>query len=611
MPWPKMAAATRPLNFNLLSFCRRGGNSRRACEDRDSLYGLFEMTQGNRNTVSCSLDTFVDRLLDEQQALTAVDRFAQLHERNGSPVGEKFYRDLIPTGPPGEGQQYAFEIELDACSGCKACVAACHNLNGLEDDELWRHVGLLVGGTSELPLVQHVTTACHHCIEPACLEGCPVEAYEKDPLTGIVRHLDDQCIGCKYCMLKCPYDVPVYSKAKGIVRKCDMCHQRLANSEAPACVQACPNQAIRIDIVNKETVREENEAHPFLPGAPSPGYTLPTTSFKTRHAMPRNTLPADYFSVQRAHGHLPLVFMLVLTQMSVGAFVVEHAMYSYFSIFRENIAAAVRPWHLCAALFLGVLGLAASTFHLGRPLYAYRALLGLRTSWLSREILGFGIFAGASTIYVAVACLDWFGYSIPVNWQNSLGSGAAVAGLLAILSSVMVYVDTHRPLWTPASTTAKFLLTALILGIPTALLISLLTAEITDKLTVQTVMNEYGRDMCRVILWLIIAKLLLEVSIFSHLRNAQHTPRKRTALLLRGELSMSTLRRFFFGIVGGVALPLLLLGEPSIAPDNYHPLFVGMVTLLMLGLLTVGELHERYLFFAASVAPKMPGAPAA
>ena len=74
------------------------------------------------------------------------------------------------------------------------------------------------------PYQQTVTTACHHCVEPACLEGCPVLAYEKDAETGIVRHLDDQCIGCQYCVLKCPYDVPKYSAKRGIVRKCDMCY---------------------------------------------------------------------------------------------------------------------------------------------------------------------------------------------------------------------------------------------------------------------------------------------------------------------------------------------------------------------------------------------------
>ena len=73
---------------------------------------------------------------------------------------------------------------------------------------------------------------------------------------------------------------------------------------------------------------------------------------------------------------------------------------------------------------------------------------------------------------------------------------------------------------------------------------------------------------------------------------------------------MTTLRRFFFGVVGGIVLPLTLLAEWTIAAGSYHPLFVGVMTLLMLGLLTIGELHERYLFFAASVAPKMPGSPA-
>lgn len=555
-------------------------------------------------------DGMIVAMLREQHSLTAVDRFAQSYEQNGSPAGEKYYRDLIPVGAPGEGEQYAFEVNLDECSGCKACVVACHNLNGLEEDETWRRVGLLVGG-NELPIVQHVTTACHHCVEPACAKGCPVEAYEKDPATGIVRHLDDQCIGCQYCTLMCPYDVPVYSREKGIVRKCDMCHQRLSAGEAPACVQACPNQAIRIRIANQQQVREESEAHPFLPAAPEPSHTYPTTSYKSDRVLPRNTLPADYFSVHRAHGHLPLVVMLVLTQLSVGAFVVEHTMYSYFAVFHEEIAATSRPWHLCAALLLGMLGLTASIFHLGRPLYAYRALLGLRTSWLSREILAFNVFAGAATTYVSVACLEWFGYDVPVGWQRALSVSAALAGLSAVICSVMVYVDTKRPLWTLASTATKFLLTSIVLGIPTALLISLVAAAVTSQLTSEDVLSLYGRNLCRVLLAASAAKLLFEASIFLHLRSATHTARKRSALLLSGELGIVTLRRFFFGIIGGIALPSLLLSETAFASSGYHPLFVLVTAVLMFALLLAGELHERYLFFTASVAPRMPGAPAA
>ncbi len=226
--------------------------------------------------------SLLDTLLNEQQSLTAVEHFAQVYQSNGTPAGAKYYRDLIPSAKPASGEQYAFEVDLDACSGCKACVAACHSLNGLEEDELWRSVGQLSGGTTQLPVIQHVTTACHHCVEPACLTGCPVEAYEKDPATGIVLHLDDQCIGCQYCMLKCPYDVPVYSKSKGIVRKCDMCHQRLAAGKAPACVQACPNQAIRIRIVNQEAILEASEANQFLATAPDAGYTAADDDLQIR-----------------------------------------------------------------------------------------------------------------------------------------------------------------------------------------------------------------------------------------------------------------------------------------------------------------------------------------
>src|SRR2546429_2627303 len=89
--------------------------------------------------------TLIDELLAEQQTLTAVDRFSRLHQHDGPPAQERFYRDLIPLAKPRPGEQYAFVVDLDKCSGCKSCVSACHSLNGLDDDETWRSVGLLVG----------------------------------------------------------------------------------------------------------------------------------------------------------------------------------------------------------------------------------------------------------------------------------------------------------------------------------------------------------------------------------------------------------------------------------------------------------------------------------
>src|SRR5438132_345492 len=97
--------------------------------------------------------SLIDLLLLDQQTLTAVDQFSRMHPPHAAPAQQKYYRDLIPLGAPGPGEQYAFVVDLDRCSGCKACVSACHSLNGLDEDEMWRNVGLLVG-QQNLPSAQ-------------------------------------------------------------------------------------------------------------------------------------------------------------------------------------------------------------------------------------------------------------------------------------------------------------------------------------------------------------------------------------------------------------------------------------------------------------------------
>src|SRR5260221_970247 len=260
---------------------------------------------------SGSLRTLIDELLDEQQRLTPVERFARVHERGEVPAQARYYHDLIPQTKPGPGQQYAFAVDLDACTGCKACVSACHSLNGLEEHETWRSVGLLHGTAETEAYRQTITTACHHCVEPGCLEGCPVMAYDKDEETGIVRHLDDQCIGCQYCMLKCPYDVPQYSERLGIVRKCDMCIGRLGAGEAPACVQACPHEAITIELVERtEIVRQAMPGSAMVPGAFNSNYTKPATRFSSRHPLPANAEAADEAALRLENATWPLQWIL-------------------------------------------------------------------------------------------------------------------------------------------------------------------------------------------------------------------------------------------------------------------------------------------------------------
>ena len=79
--------------------------------------------------------TLLERLLADQQELTAVEQFSQVYDEQASPAQARYYSSLIPATEPGPDQQYAFDVDLDACSGCKACVTACHSLNGLDETE--------------------------------------------------------------------------------------------------------------------------------------------------------------------------------------------------------------------------------------------------------------------------------------------------------------------------------------------------------------------------------------------------------------------------------------------------------------------------------------------
>jgi formate dehydrogenase iron-sulfur subunit len=550
--------------------------------------------------------TLLDTLLREQQTLTAVERFAQQHEAGAAPAQARYYRDLIPLERPRPGEQYAFQVDLDACTGCKACVAACHSLNGLEEEELWRSVGLLHGGTAEAPAQQTVTTACHHCVDPACLSGCPVQAYEKDPVTGIVRHLDDQCIGCQYCTLMCPYDAPKYSAKKGIVRKCDMCSDRLAVGEAPACVQGCPNQAIAIKVVSLVQSIHASEANAFLPGAPAPDHTVPTTIYKSDRPTPANMLPADFYGVSPEHGHAPLVIMLVLTQLAVGAFTAALLARHLFAL---PTAGAWGISQAVLALALGGAALGASTLHLGRPQYAWRVFLGLRTSWLSREAIVFSLFAGAGGVYAASLLPQWLpafpGKELFLRLRLLWEVSAIGFGLLGVFCSVMVYVATRRAHWRVTRTGPRFFGTTLLLGAAAVLMVSLLTAG--------TLGGTAGTArLVRTLLLVVMAasggKLLAEASVLRHLKGTQHTVGKRVALVMLRDLERQTLARFLCGAVGGIVIPgLALMVLPAVlAGGGFTPgLRVSAVASLVL--LLIGELLERYLFFKAAPASRMPG----
>ncbi len=493
----------------------------------------------------------IDQLLGEQQQLqTPVATFAKEH--SSLPDQEQYYRTLIPSSQPQEGQQYAFEVELDKCTSCKACVTACHSLNGLDENETWRDVGTLLGGEEAPGWQQTITSACHHCIDPECLNGCPVAAYDKDPVTGIVRHLDDQCIGCQYCVLKCPYDVPKYNPAKGIVRKCDMCYSRLNEGEAPACVQACPNEAIKIVTIDvAEKTRQGFRKEGFLIGAPSPHLSLPSTIYKGRN-LPKSAHSASQKDVHPEHGHWPLVAMLTLTQIGVGASLAIPFLQS--STFITSLISVV---FVIAGLGLGVC-------HLGRPMGVWRFFLGLKTSWLSREFAIFGAYSGALTFLPIIT------FFFPdFSYLRLIQGGIAGLGLLAVFTSIMIYVDTNRPFWKFSYTATKFYGTSFA---ATFALLSLWSDSLLFPSLFTLVM---------------ITKLGLEIQGTRKSNSPEWSPAQHSAKVLLGPLRCLFRARIIMGIAA-----LLLMGA---------------IPLVAFSFLLLSELLERITFFKAVYHPRMPG----
>jgi formate dehydrogenase iron-sulfur subunit len=359
----------------------------------------------------------------------------------------------MPARAPGIGEQYRFHFDMKKCIGCKCCVVACNEQNGNPASINWRRVGEIEGGWFPQATRSYLSMGCNHCLEPTCLSGCPVDAYSKDPVTGIVRHSADACIGCQYCTWNCSYGVPQYNADRGVVGKCDMCHGRLSLGQAPACVSACPEGAIAIEIVNIEEWRTAVATTAESTGLPAGDSSLSTTRITLPDSLPPNAKPRDITHVKPEHPHWPLVVMTVLTQTSVGAFTTIWLLQLLGASSRLGIAAL-------ASLLVGALALGASTLHLGRPIHAYRALRMWRRSWLSREVLLFSSFSGIATMYAAAL---WSG-GVPAPVTTAVGALTVALGIAGVTASACIYRVPSRPAWNTRYTLLQFNLTGALLG---------------------------------------------------------------------------------------------------------------------------------------------------
>jgi formate dehydrogenase iron-sulfur subunit len=466
----------------------------------------------------------------------------------------------IPARLPGEGEQYRFHFDMTECIGCQCCVVACNEQNGNPADIHWRRVGEIEGGSYPDTWRSYLSMGCNHCLEPTCMEGCPVEAFTKDPATGLVLHSEDACIGCQYCTWNCSYGVPQFNAERGVVGKCDMCHGRLAEGREPACVHACPEGAIAIEIVNIAQWREEYALGANAPGMPSADDSLSTTRLTLPATLPRDTDKVNAYRVRPEDPHWPLVAMTALTQLSVGALA---------AIWLMGLAYGTNALRFPALLSLavGILALGASTLHLGRPIYAYRALKMWRRSWLSREVLLFSIFSGIACLYAASLWMH-------LSSATVFGALTAIAGISGIFASAQLYRVPARPAWNSFHTTAEFFLTALLLG----------------PLFVHAMPGSVNAWPLRVTIVATSSAILL--SLILRLLRLTQSPvfeMKSTGRLLCTTLAPLLLVRIGLLMAAGIVLPLVTQS------------WQVRVTALIVAIAT--EITGRYLFFV-SVVPK-------
>jgi formate dehydrogenase iron-sulfur subunit len=134
----------------------------------------------------------------------------------------------------------AMLIDITKCIGCQECERTCKQIHGYPQEH---EPGL---SATALTVVQErggkfVRRVCMHCQDPACASACPVGALKKTA-QGAVRYDGSKCIGCRYCMIACPFDVPKYEwgKLAPYVTKCDLCAERVLAGKPTACAEACP-----------------------------------------------------------------------------------------------------------------------------------------------------------------------------------------------------------------------------------------------------------------------------------------------------------------------------------------------------------------------------------
>jgi formate dehydrogenase iron-sulfur subunit len=183
----------------------------------------------------------------------------------------------------GYPKSFAILHDITLCVGCRSCEAACNKVNELpKPDKPFTDLSVL--DTKRRTTTKAFTIVnkydkpkdpknpvfykkqCNHCLEPACASACFVRAFTKTK-TGAVTYDSSLCVGCRYCMIACPFEIPTYEYEQVLtprIRKCTMCYPRVIEGLLPGCVEACPMEALsfgkREDMI--KIARERFRKHP-------------------------------------------------------------------------------------------------------------------------------------------------------------------------------------------------------------------------------------------------------------------------------------------------------------------------------------------------------------
>lgn len=380
-----------------------------------------------------------------------------------------------PMKAPDLPPRWGMVIDLNRCVGCQTCTIACKHQNDTTPDVQWRRVLDVEQG--RFPDVQRffMVTGCQHCEEPPCVPVCPTGAtFKRDD--GIVDVDYDQCIGCGYCVVSCPYEARsivrqqdwyygeetaqeravAHPERVGVAQKCTFCATRVdagiaqgltpgVDPEAtPACSAACIAQAIRFGDWNDPTspVSQLAETRDLLQMNADVGTDPQIKYLYETPAVPGRDTNAEDDDARRGDPENPLVgsrqdfwdwraaMNWMLGGVSSGFAIVLYVVYLTGAIDAETLA---RTNVTAAVLMAG--GLLSVFMKLGRPARSWRALLRPGTSWMTRELYMVALF------FPAVVA--------GVLWQSPIAfavAGGSAAGFLLCQAQIL-YRARGIPAW--------------------------------------------------------------------------------------------------------------------------------------------------------------------